>query len=100
MVCTRWWAGELPYRGIRFCISHLSRYAAILSGRAQKMHHQIARQVSRGHRMVRRHTHRSLYPTLMRCTDPLFFMHHAVSDLGWFHYITEMTPEIAVLDDR
>jgi hypothetical protein len=36
----------------------------------------------------------------MRYTDPLFFMHHAVSDHGWSHYITEMVPEIAVFDDR
>ena len=49
------WAGEPLHHHTRVGTSHHSRPLAILSDRARKVPHQIARQGSRGHRMVRLH---------------------------------------------
>jgi hypothetical protein len=65
---------------ICFDNSDPSRPLAILLERVQKTLRQIAEGGSRGHRMVRLHTFKSLSPalTLIHDTDPLFFLHHAV----------------------
>jgi len=77
------WAGELLHSRVRFGTFHTSRPLEICSVLARQMPHQIARQGPSGHRMVRLHLLSGLIPStskLMYYTDPLFYMHHAVSD--------------------
>ena len=77
------WAGELLNSRVRFGTLHVSRPLEICSVLARQMPHQVARQGPSGHRMVRLHSLSTLIPPalkLMYYTDPLFYMHHGVSD--------------------
>ncbi len=75
------WQRE-PLHHIRFGTSYILRFLAILSERAQVVPQQIVSQGPHGHRTVRLHKHKtlSLALTLMHYTDPIFFLHHAVSN--------------------
>jgi hypothetical protein len=76
------WAGELLHSRVRFGTFHTSRPLEICLVLARQMPHQIARQGPSGHQMVRLHSLSILIPPvkLMHYTDPLFYMHHAVSN--------------------
>jgi hypothetical protein len=78
------WAGELLYSRVRFGTFHTSRPLEICSVLAQQMPHRIVRQGPSGHRMVHLHSLSTLIPPalkLMHYTDPLFYVHHGVSDI-------------------
>jgi hypothetical protein len=68
------------------------------------MLHQVAREVPRGHRTVRLHKLTYFFRhalTLARLTEPLFWMHHGVSDrLVACTLMNRVGAEVMLLHDR
>ena len=82
MLFTGSWAGELLHGRVCFGTLHTLRPLEICSVLVRQMPHQIAREGPSGHRMVRlQFTNNIRRPALKLkyYTDPLFYMHHAVS---------------------
>jgi hypothetical protein len=78
-----WDHGRVSCFIAKYALVLLTLHLEICLVLARQMPRQIARQGPRGHRMVRLHSLSTLIPPalkLMDYTDPLFYMHHGVSD--------------------